>query len=455
MEVLDPEDIDHNYYTFELDPKKPLVLLLGTTGGEGSLNLLSTSNRQYKRKDLRSSIDNWKLITQYFVDFQINSVVVRITEGFIFNFADEDYRKARDALFKKIANTPNIVFIYEPLLRKLRNTDYKKYSFNIDPRTAQEILLSFEQLGVDLTPYSKTAELNVLAESFLLDTEKNLIFRMYVPNGRIWSEETDRLLQLFKDYLGRVAKVATRLDQRRTDQGVIYEFHGEDPQPGADLKSDFEDFSKLMDLCTTDTAAAESILNKKDIDHREVLAILTKYSKEARRLQTDLKHEHERKTLSVRQRLESELVDLTIETKEALDIDRLIQSAIPSIYSTYIPLASILAPHTEQPRLSGATINIRPQIINTINAVIAHEIYGDQHLSTEDQKIIELINQHAGNKSTELISAVHELSDKGVPKSERLGAKQKIKNFLFEVGKRTTDVAVGVLQTYIERQIGL
>lgn len=59
--------------------------------------------------------------------------------------------------------------------------------------------------NIDVYSYTKNCEVTVLAQEILSRTERGLLFRVYVPNAQLWSNETDRLLQLFRDYLVRVA----------------------------------------------------------------------------------------------------------------------------------------------------------------------------------------------------------------------------------------------------------
>lgn len=350
-----------------------------------------------------------------------------------------------------------MVFVYENLLTGKNEEDSLQGYRPYPPKELMEsVLLWFEPYQLEIIPYKKNAEVTVLAESFLLDTQNNLIFRLYIPSNRIWSAEADRFLQLFRDYLDRVEQLSVRLDQRRTNQGIIYEFHGDELKGDLRLQNELEEFSHFMELCSSDPSAAEVFLEGRAVNHREVISIVSRYSKEAKRLQVDLKHERERKVLGIRQRLETELIDIAPSLEDWNAINTLIEAAIPLIIapSKVMALDNALLLNRPPQSLSNFTINVRPQIIQTVNGVVAQEIYGDQHLTQEDQKLLELIQQFGGSKSKELESAVNELADDSAPQSDRLGAKQKIKKFLIEVGKRTTDVAVGVLQTYIEKKLG-
>lgn len=345
----------------------------------------------------------------------------------------------------------------EHTLNRLNTPNVEMINSRLPKVIARSVLAWLEDTGIDITPFGRTAEMNVLSEHFLIETEKNLIFRMYIPKGRIWSEQTERLLQLFKDYLGRVSKIKTRLDQRATDNGTVYEFHGEEEHSDSSMQEKFKDFSSLMDLCNNDIAAAEEILRSAAINQGEVNSIITKFSKEAKRLQLDIKHESENKTLALRHRLESELTDIIPSSSERLFIDSIVNSIIPSVFNTnFLSTFSPTLPTATPNQFNNASqSNIRNQIINIANVAISQEIRGNQYLGAEDMKIIELISQYGGNAKANLESAVHELADPGIPDPERLGAKQKIKKFLLDVGSKATDIGAGVLQTYIESKLGL
>jgi hypothetical protein len=447
-------DFDEENDDFALDPCKPLVLLLGNIGHEGVVSSLSAARRQYKRKMLDSSPTNWASIIEYFTTFKVTAVLVKLMPHTFRLLSLEEYATVRNKLFSLVATVPNIVFVYEDILTgKQLQDDWK------EPYPASELLDSifawFNSIGIELTPYKKNAEVTVLSESFLIDTEKNLIFRLYIPNGRIWSNEADRLLQLFRDYLGRVNHLTTRLDQRRTDHGIIYEFHGDTSHGETGLNTEFEEFSRFMDLCASNSNAAEALLTTKEINHKEIIDIVARYSKEAKRLQVDLKHERERKFLAIHQRLESELVDSAPTATDWKAIESFINAAIPYSGEMFSLISHKPAPGSFIATDGNLTVNVRPQIFQSVNGIVAQEIYGDQHLSQNDQQILSLIRAHGGGKVRELESAVHELADDSAPQTDRLGAKQKLKKFLIEVGKRTADVAAGVLQTYVESKLGL
>lgn len=455
----------------ELDPSEPTVLLIGNVDSEGILSTLKASGRQYKVKRIDSSAENWATICDQFDLFPVRCALVKLTSATYGYLASPDYTEMRENLLGRLASVPNAVFAYETLLssaddaeireQEAENDTYWGYGYGLPPvaiRNAVNNLLA--DRGLEVIPYRRNAEVTVLASAFLADAEDGLLFRVYVPSGMIWANETDRLLQLFRDYLSRVGHQTVRLDQRRTGHGIVYELYAasggaQTATNSTALSREFEEFSKLLDLTVSDPAQAEALLRGKDVDPREIAGILTRYAKEARRLQVDLRQEREQKLLSVRHRLESELADVLPASADLDSIGVLVDAAVPRAVRTRSALIGEqrLLPSTTQ--LGNVTINIRPQIVNAVNAAVAHEINGDVNLTENDQRLLELIAQHGGDRAAQLTSAVRELADESAPKPGRLRARQRIKGFLLAVASKVPDLAVGVLQSYIENRMGL
>lgn len=445
--------------TYQLEENKPLVLLVGGIGHEGVLSSLRAANRQYKNKLLESSAKNWESIAAYFDDFEIEGVLVKLSAYAVTLACSGDYAGIREKLFGKISSVPNVVFVYEDILSGKYEDDDRRLTYHHRP-TDEEREWFFEFLAnydINVMPYKRNAEVTVMAQSFISDTEHNLLFRIYVPTSRLWSNETDKLLQLFRDYLAKVSGLSVRLDQIRTDKGVIYEIHNDVAEHKPDIDFEFSEFTQFMDLCVSDPGAAEAILRGKAVAEKDVMSILSRYSKEAKRLSVDLKHEREQKVLSIRQRLESELVDTLPGATDWGAIGQLVDMTVPQLSGTRSAISvdrNTAIPASSTPN-NYLTINLNPQIIETVNGVIAQEITGNQHIGAEAQQILELIQAYGGIKAAELASSVHELEDTSAPKEGRINAKQRLKRFLIGLSSKIGDVAAGVLQSYIEKQLGL
>lgn len=441
------DDFSDGDIEYLLDPEKPLVLLLGKITHEGVTSALCASGRQYKQKYPESSIKNWETILGYFHRYNVREVIWKLSPITYDYLNHPKYLPICHELMSKIASRPHVLFVH----RELLSGEIEEESF---PSKAiiPEVNKLFKEHKLNVLPYDRNAEVTVLALEFIADTEQGLLLRVYVPSGRLWANETDRLLQLFRDYLARVNKLKIRLDQTRTDRGIIYEFHG-DPETHCDLSAEFDQFSQFVDLCITNPDQAREILTNKNIAVAEVSDILTRYGKEAKRLHVDMKHDRERKILNIRQRMESELVDVLPDTA-LTQVEALIDSIVPRIGSSRAAITVDQSPL----QITGAanvTLNLQPQIIHAVNSVVASEVRGDVHLTSQDQQLLSLIEQYDHTETTQLASAVHELADTSAPKPGRLLAKQRIVKFLIGITDKIGDVAAGLLQAYLQSKIGL
>lgn len=451
---------DNTGFEFEhqLDPNKPLVLLLGWVDHEGVLSAIKTSGRQYKKKILNSVPENWSATADLFNQYRISSVIGKLPPQVLALIVQDPYREVGERLFAAIGLVPNQVYLFEDILGGGESAEMIKQFGPYPKREVIEEALAFlKRHNISVIPYSRRAEVTVMADAFLGETDKNLLFRLYVPTGRLWAGEVDRFLQLFQDYLVKVAHLQARLDQRRTEHGVVYEFHGIQRDGQRSIEPEFHEFNNLMVLLQADVREAEALIASKGCNPREVGQIVARYAKEAKRLQLDIKHEAESKVLAIRHRLESELAEANVSFEEWGFVPALLEQAMPRamglmmgqepFHGTLSPLPSAVS--------RNVTFNFRPQFINTVNGIVAEELNGNQHFAPELHRLLDLVGLHGGQDAKMLATAVYEVADKGVDRVDRLKAKQRLTAFLIEVGKRTGDIAFGVLQKYIETQIGL
>jgi hypothetical protein len=171
-------------------------------------------------------------------------------------------------------------------------------------------------------------------------------------------------------------------------------------------------------------------------------------------LQIDLKHEKEQKALSIRQRLESELVDALPLGFIQEEISRLAEAVLPQGFGPNLGLVGA----TKGLQIVGMTggsinVNLNQQQIQAVNSVIAHEIEGDVHLTESDRQLTKIIAENGGLQVPELISSVHELADDGTPSPKRLMAAKRLKGFLLQVASKIGDVALSVLTKYLESKL--
>lgn len=463
----------------DFDTEKPLILLLGSVSHEGITSSIRAGGEQYKQKLLASTVENWKSIVRIFRVFSVRAVVVKLNAWAYSKFADASYAVVRDELLVSISKVPHIFFAHEDILSGGTTEDsalsqeefirrrvgdvadeelesYRGFfGFKLpDESVLKEASAAFQRFNIALMPYKANADVTVMSVQFLEDALQNLLFRVYVPSGRLWANEVDRLLTLFREYLLSTGRTGVRLDQSKTDYGVSYEFHATEDGTSVSLEVEFREFSRVLDLSLSNPSAAETVLRNKSVDAKEVEDIVTRYAKEARRLHVDIKHDRERKILAIRQRLESELSEV-LPVSAWDQIQLLIERAIPSASGLPSVLAIDSAPLPQAPHYESLTVNLNPQIIHDVSGIVAREIRGHINIGPSGEELLALIEKYAPERSVELASAVHEISDPSVPRAERLTAANKVKAFLYKLAPDAGKVALNVLQAYIERKLGL
>lgn len=427
----------------------PNVVLLGSVDREGVLSAIAQSGRWYKRKDLHSSPDNWNATLEILNSPSVSAVLVQLTLQTYRHIDSSDYDVIGQALLSKIATLSHIVFVHEDLFSGTREGEFaEEIDYPIDEvRKSVNQLLG--RLGINVFRYQKSSEITLVAIEFLSRTDTGLLLRLYVPHGQLWANETDRLLQLFRDYLTRIESIEVRLDQTSTKSGVIYELRG-DPLGKIRVSNEFEAFSDFMTVCTKDLDQARLLLQAKSIKPGEIADILARYSKEARRLQVDLRQDREQKILQIRHRLESELIDTISNDSDIAAIGELVESIVPAALG---PKSAIKLTVLGIPTSNSVTVNLNPQYVQTVHGIVAQTISGDVSLNDNDKELLQLFDKYGGQQKAELVTALRELKDESAPKAGRLTARQMIGKFLGIVIDKATDVGVGVLQAYVQKQL--
>jgi hypothetical protein len=459
---------------------EPVVLLVGTVDREGVLSAVKASGGRYTIKRIDSSAENWGTICEIFNQERVSCALLKLTTTTYDHLANMEYASARERLLTEVAKAPHIVFVHEHILTGPAATDPSRtppayddsfamsetydvgHSFALPSDECRQLVNSIlSRHKLQVIPYRTNAELTTLASAFIAEVEQGLVFRVYVPSRRMWAHETDRLLTLFRDYLATVGHDNVTLQQRRTTHGIVYEFfapgHSERKTTlnGSTLSAEFGEFSELLDLCVTDPTKAHQFLANKHLNAGQITTVLTRFSKEAKRLHVDLRQEREQKLLSIRHRLESELADIEPNIVGTEILARLVDTAVP-------PISGIGAALTGEHRSlylvagdgGGVTINVSPQIIHSVNTVVAQEIEGDVHLTNQDQDILQLVRQHAPEQHLELATSIREIADDSAPKAARLSARQRLKAFLSGLGGKVPDIALNLLQAYLEKRLG-
>lgn len=439
-------------------------LFIGTAYSDAAASKLKATGIPYRWKRFESRPENWSSIASIIRNPDLAGVIGKLTGHVYRLILQPTYRNGVREVLEALRNASHVIFIHEAvfsgeseeqsrdLLQWIDPDDpdiasiAREYMYptpSIDERETVNAIL--EEYQINIMIYKTNAELSVLSANFIDDNERNLLFRLYVPAGRLYAAEADKLISLFRDWLSRTGRRTVRQDGYCTPAGQVYEFFGVEGTTPGELSSEFSEFSAFLALCIDDPNAAVEKLSHVGVSGRASMDIVTRYGKEGRRLQIDLKHEKESRLMGIRHRLESELVDISMEFSipwrqiEGL-IDHLGQDA------QVIDPIKILAPESLAEQLDLESSKIDRRIIKAVEEVVVGSIQGADQLSILGQELLLLISRSKGS-SADLESAVYEFEDSDSRVSDRLAARQRLKSFLL---RRTRDLGDVKTKRYLD-----
>jgi hypothetical protein len=434
--------------------KEKIVLLFGGVANDGIVGQIRSAKKKYVQRILHSSPENWEKINSLFEEYDISTVIGKLTTRSFEYLASEEYHTIRNKLFKNISSVPNIIFVFEGLItgaEEIENPDFENYPYETllpDEKILTNVNSFLASLNLNVQTYIRTSDLTLLAQSFIEQIEEGLVFRIYLPQNHYLSNEIDRIIVLFSDYLSKVLSKRIRLDQVRTNMGIIYAFHTQEESFEKNISKNFSEFTEILNMCLNNPEKAEEILNQRLASPKQVNDIISRYTKEARRVLLDIKHSSESKILSLKQRLESELIDYV---HNEIEIQSIISNVLPQLINPEINYISKFL--TQAPSDRNITINYNQKIIEKVEGIVIDEFSGSLKYNDNEKMFLELFQKYEEKSYDDLKSALNELKDESVPIKYKVESKQKIKNFLNKFASKMGDVAFGILQKYIENQI--
>lgn len=277
--------------------------------------------------------------------------------------------------------------------------------------------------GLTVTTYKRNAEASIFSTAFIEDTLNNLLFRIYVPAGRLYEDELSRVLEMFHDWLGSVKGQTVRQSGYRTPSGRVVEFFGEQGMNAETVSDELQEFARFLNI-VEDSATAEEMLQDLGLSPVRASELVARYARSARRVLVDTKHTRERLILDIQQQLESELVD-ELPDVSAADLGALVGQLVPESPFAASPVTRSLAAG----RSSAASV-VNVQIIERVEGIVAQNVNGPVSSGTPVAELIELIRQFGDASADDLETNARELSDTGAPPEDRLRARQRLKNFL-------------------------
>lgn len=442
----------------------PFYLFIGDADRESVVSKLKTEGIEYRRKMLESGKENWAKIIEMLSRSDLSGVLLKLPAHSWKRLLDPDFLPLTEQIFAKVAARPHVAFIHDgvfsPDLHKESSDEwYYEFSEPFQKLSSEEIVAAKSVLAkhnIEVAYYQTNAEMSVIAMEFLDRNAHGLVFRIYVPNEQLFAREIGRIVDLFREYLRKVSNINLKEERYSTDSGYILEFFADDDAGSIDLPTEFEKFGRFMDDCVTDAEAAQGMLQLKSIAPATAMQIVDRFAVETKRIVIDVRHERERRLLSVRQKLETELVDEIKDDAEFQEVMAYAAKIIPEL-----PLVGS-AGNLALPGSNTTTINVRTEslnfdqrVIDRVTNIAVQEMSGNIVLSSEAEHLIELIEKHGGDKTQDLINAVYEIEDSGQKSSARLLSGGKIRSFLERSRDKIEGVLWGVLEAYIKSRLGM
>ena len=160
-------------------------------------------------------------------------------------------------------------------------------------------------------PWESRVERFQAIDEFIEGAVHGTIMVFYVPHNRLWANELDRLVSLFREWARDIARYPVTVHETRTAHGTRYEFRVDQDRETSEPQ--FQDlmgrFQFFISMCATDPEAAENTLLASGIGESRISETIGRYSREFKRLIMDFEYEKRAKLLDIQHRLHAELMD--------------------------------------------------------------------------------------------------------------------------------------------------
>lgn len=440
------------------------MLGIGGILTESVTSKIKASGGRYVHKLLNSTPENWRRINVLLEDQGTLGALAKVHAGDYRRLLQPKYEEAAAELLAGLGQIPHLVLVHEAVFGTPPppsetaadveddsewNDKIAREAFgDMDPQVQSSVNALFARHGVTVSTYKRNAEASVLATAFVGDLQDNLLFRIYVPSGRIYEEELSRLLGLFHHWLNAVRGANVRQGGYSTTGGRVIEFFGESTGLSSNAigveMAQFNEFLSLLD----DSDAATAMLVGLGVPVGRVDALVTRYRRDARRVLLDARHERDRKMLEIQQQLEAELADepLMVGSRE-----------LALLVGQLVPVSPLADPGISQGRqLASAapSVTINSQVFHHVEGVVAQHLSGEVNFGTPLDEILKLIRESDDPQRRELEDAARQLADDGAPKPARIAARQTLKSFLFRTAGRLEASTYQLLWEWLQRQVG-
>lgn len=453
-------------------------LFIGNIDDQSATTKLRSSRVLYAKKLLSSKPENWDQIVAMIASPGCRAALVVLRHSDYEAMCQPEYEETSRALLDALATRSHMIFVHEAVFltdeqravhdeRSVHHetevdvpialSDEERVFFDSIPEdtfgaisdaTRDRVNAMLRDRHLNVVPYRTNVERSVIASGFLEDNERHLLFRFYVPSGRLYAQEADNLLGMFREWLGQTGHSGVRQEGYSTAAGQVFEFFSKDGQPEGGLSRTFEEFSSFLWDCTTAPSAAADRLIADGVTADNAPRLVSRYAIRAKRLHLDLQQRREESLLSLKHQHENVVLELG--SSENKNLGDILDALLPPPTATGV----IEGPKTP-PDHSLTVNNFNPQFNTDVTGSIVQNIDGTVNLGTEAKQLLELAATFGGHERAQLETAVHEMEDDGARGAERLAARGRLKRFLADLGNRGLGVGLDILQRYIEHKIGV
>lgn len=95
---------------------KTAFIISGATQ-EATEDKFTSKSVKYKRRNIKSGLENWLQVIQEIRQYQMTdnlvAILMYLTEETLFNTCDEEYKEFWPILLKEMEKVPSLIFIYE------------------------------------------------------------------------------------------------------------------------------------------------------------------------------------------------------------------------------------------------------------------------------------------------------------------------------------------------------
>ena len=457
-------------------------LFIGDADSESATTKLRSSGSTYLKKLLSSKPANWASIVSMIASPHCRGALVVLRRDDYEAICRPEYEEAAMALLDALSDCSHAILVHEAVFltdeqrvtldthtsgssRQNVMPDWSDFSDEeraeyesaweqadpfrpVSAATREHVNAMLRDRQLNVFPYRTNVERSIIASGFLEDNERHLLFRFYVPSGRLYAQEAESLLGLFREWLGQTGHDGVRQEGYSTAAGQVFEFFSRNSQTESGVGRYFQDFSSFLGDCVAMPAAAVAQLVANGTAEDAATVIVSRYAVKARRLSLDLKQRREERMLSLKHELEN--IVLEVEGMASANIVTVLDELLPP------PTAvEVIESARKVPSSSLTVNNINPQFINEVRGSVIQNIAGTVSLGAEAKELLALIAIHGGFERTQLETAVHELEDEGARGDNRVTARGRLKRFIADLSNRGVGVGLDVLQKYVEHKIGI